>query len=73
METRAQVPARPPDKEALSGNAAKAAEFAAAESVRYEIRHADKEKETLPLLRQPVLRWSNPTAGEVYGSVFLWT
>ena len=68
-----QVPAAPPDKEELSGNAAKAAEFAAAEAVRYEIRHADKEKQTFKLLPQPVLRWTNPTRGEVHGSVVLWT
>jgi hypothetical protein len=59
--------------EELSGNAAKAAEFAAAEAVRYEIRHADGGKQSLKLLPQPVLRWSNPLRGEVHGSVYLWT
>jgi hypothetical protein len=69
----AQAPGVPAGKEELSGNAAKAAEFAAAEAVRYEIRHADKEKQAFQLLPQPVLRWSNPTRGEVHGSVVLWT
>jgi hypothetical protein len=64
---------KPPVKEELSGNAARAAEFAAAEAVRYEIHPADKEKQTFKLLPQPVLRWSNPTDGEVHGSVVLWT
>jgi hypothetical protein len=65
--------ATPPEKEALTGNAAIAAEFAAAEAVRYEIRRTDKEKQALKLLTQPLLRWSNPTRGEVHGSVVLWT
>jgi hypothetical protein len=71
----AQEHAPPParDKEANSKNAAKAAEFAAAEAPRYDIRHSDKGGRPLQLLPQPVLRWSNPTSGEVYGSVVLWT
>jgi hypothetical protein len=67
-----QAPAEK-DKEALSGNAMKAAEFAAAESVRYQIRHAGDEAKALKLLAEPVLRWSNPLRGEVHGSVYLWT
>jgi hypothetical protein len=68
----AQVPDVPSDKEAVSANATKAAEFAAAEAARYDIRHADKGKQALKLRPEPVLRWSNPTGGEVHGSVFLW-
>ena len=68
-----QPPAVPPKKEELTGNAAKAAEFAKVEAGRYEIRHADKGKPALKLLPEPVLRWSNPTRGEVHGSVVLWT
>jgi hypothetical protein len=60
------------DKEELTGNAAKAAEFAATEAVRYEIR-PDDDKAPFKLTADPVLRWSNPTTGEVYGSVYLWT
>jgi hypothetical protein len=70
---RPQVPAGPADKEALTGNAAKAAEFAADEAVRYQIRHADGGKPALKLVPQPVLRWSNSLRGEIYGSVVLWT
>src|SRR5688572_10050644 len=62
---RPQTPAVPADKEALSGNAAKAAEFAAAEAKRYEIRPADTGKKAFKLLPQPVLRWSNPIRGEI--------
>lgn len=68
---RPQAPAGA-DKEPLTGNAAAAAEFAAAEAVRYKIRHADADA-PLKLLAQPVLRWSNPLRGEVHGSVYLWT
>lgn len=64
---------QPQKEEPLTGNAAKAAEFAAAESARYAIRPADAEKQTFKLLPQPVLRWSNPLRGEVHGSVVLWT
>jgi hypothetical protein len=61
------------DKEELTGNAAKAAEFAAAEAVRYDIRHADGGKQAFKLVPRPLLRWSNPLRGEVHGSVYLWT
>ena len=73
LRAAAQPPAAPPKKEELSGNAAKAAEFAAAEAVRYDIRHADNGKRAFKLLPEPVLRWSNPIRGEVHGSVVLWT
>jgi hypothetical protein len=68
-EAGSQAPA---GKEPLTGNASKAAEFAAAEAVRYEIRHADAGTPALKLLAEPVLRWSNPLRGEVHGSVVLW-
>jgi hypothetical protein len=71
--TAGATPQPPADKESLTGNAAKAAEFAAAEAVRYQIRHADRGTKTLKLLPQSVLRWSNPLRGEVHGSVYLWT
>jgi hypothetical protein len=74
----AQRPAQSQDlepaaKATVSENATKAAKFAATEALRYEISHADKPKEKFKLLPQPVLRWSNPTQGEVYGSVVFWT
>ena len=59
--------------DASSVNATKAAEFAAVEASRYDIRYADDRGEQIELMQQPVLRWSNPTGGEVYGSVVLWT
>jgi hypothetical protein len=62
----------PPAKGVSAENAAKAAAFAAAEAKRYDIRHADDRKRALTLLPEPVLRWSNPTNGEVHGAVYLW-
>jgi hypothetical protein len=73
LAARAAQPPAAPQKEELTGNAAKAAEFAAAEAPRYDIRHADKGKQAFKLLDKPVLRWSNPIRGEVHGSVVLWT
>src|SRR5829696_4876127 len=71
----AEEPGKDKDKgkEVVSENATKAAEFAAVEALRYDIRHADKGKEPFKLLKDPVLRWSNPTNGEVHGAVYLWT
>jgi hypothetical protein len=68
-----QDAARPLPNDATAENASKAAAFAGVEAMRYEIRRAGGKQETLKLLGQPVLRWSNPTDGEVYGSVMLWT
>jgi hypothetical protein len=70
----AQEPTPPPAKQkgAGSDNAARAAEFAAAESLRYDIRRAEEGGRPLKLLPQPVLRWSNPTRAEVHGAVVLW-
>jgi hypothetical protein len=62
-----------PDKDELTGNAAKGAEFAADEAKRYDLRRADQGKRPFALVPKPLLRWSNPTRGEVHGSVYLWT
>jgi hypothetical protein len=60
-------------QDSASENATKAAEFAAVEAMRYQIRRGAGVQDLLKLVGQPVLRWSNPTNGEVYGSVVLWT
>jgi hypothetical protein len=39
----------------------------------YEIVVEGREGARAKLLPQPVLRWSNPVVGEIYGNVFLWT
>jgi hypothetical protein len=39
----------------------------------YEIHVGDKKEKPLELLKEPVMKWSNPEVGEVYGNLFLWT
>ncbi len=67
-----QEPA-PPKSQATSEKATNAATFAATEARRYEVRHSEKSTDKSQLVDKPLLRWSNPTDGEVHGSVFLWT
>ena len=64
-------PQQPPAEPAAE-RAQQAAAFAAEEAKRYEIRLADATA-PLQLAPQPLLRWSNPTTGDVYGSVHVWT
>jgi len=40
---------------------------------KYEFVLEGPESQRAQLVAEPVLRWSNPPAGEVYGNVFLWT
>jgi hypothetical protein len=40
---------------------------------RCEFRISETRKEKLVLHPEPILRWSNPTAGTVLGEVFVWT
>jgi len=40
---------------------------------RYDITLDDAGPTAATLLPDPILRWSNPAAGEVHGNVFLWT
>jgi hypothetical protein len=43
-------------------------------AAEYEFRVGKDEKPPpLTLMREPVLKWSNPDRGEVHGNVFLWT
>src|SRR4051812_13774125 len=68
---RGQKPADPP---ANPENIAAALRLTLAAAAEYEIKVGDDEKEKpLDLLREPVLKWSNPERGEVHGNVFLWT
>jgi hypothetical protein len=40
----------------------------------YEFRvGTDEKQKPLTLIKEPVLKWSNPDRGEVHGNVFLWT
>ncbi len=50
-----------------------AARFARDEASKWELFAEGTKREKLELSPEPVLRWSNPAAGRVYGSVFVWT
>lgn len=49
------------------------ARLAPAEAKRLDVLVGDDDPAKAALVEQPLLRWSNPTAGSVYGEVFLWT
>ncbi len=49
------------------------ARIAPAKAKRLELRVGQRELIDAKLHGEPLLRWSNPTAGSVYGEVFLWT
>lgn len=40
---------------------------------KYAFKIGDSTPDEVKLLTEPVLRWSNPAAGEIHGNVFLWT
>src|SRR5205823_10260713 len=66
---RAQKPA---DAPANPENIRAALKLTLAAAAEYEFRVGDAEK-PLDLLREPILKWSNPSQGEVHGNVFVWT
>lgn len=47
-------------------------ELARQEAAAYKLQLADQPV-ALALKEEPLLRWSNPVAGQLYGAVFLWT
>jgi hypothetical protein len=63
---------KPAETPANRENIEAALRLTQAAAAEYEIRVAGDDK-PLELRREPVLRWSNPVAGEVHGNVFLWT
>lgn len=69
-----QPAAEPMSKE--QEQAARAEEFlkkATAGAQAYQIRGGADGKTPFVLQPKPLLRWSNPVVGEIYGGVFLWT
>jgi hypothetical protein len=66
--SRAQNPADTPANRENIEAALKLTQAAAAE---YEIRVGEDDK-PLELQSEPVLKWSNPVAGEIHGNVYLW-
>ncbi|HEV7221299.1 MAG TPA: hypothetical protein VGN42_01260 [Pirellulales bacterium] len=49
------------------------AHWAAEAAASYDLRCADEPDKPLALRREPILKWSNPERGRIYGHVFLWT
>lgn len=68
----AQRPADPPpaDKENIEA----ALRLTRAAAAEYEFRVGkDKDQKPLDLVREPRLKWSNPSASDIQGNVFVWT
>jgi hypothetical protein len=62
-------PATPDEKQL----AKQALEISRREAGRWELELAREQPKKLKLNPEPVLRWSNPAVGEIYGAVFVWT
>ncbi|HWB11425.1 MAG TPA: hypothetical protein VG826_19500 [Pirellulales bacterium] len=65
--------AEPPTDEQLAAEQAEFARWAAEAAAGYEIRLAGSPDVPLVLRPEPVLKWSNPERGRIYGHVFVWT
>jgi hypothetical protein len=42
------------------------------EAAAYTIRHVGSDR-PLALRAEPIMKWSNPVVGSIYGDVFIWT
>ena len=62
---------KPPETPANPENIEAAMKLTLAAAAAYEFRAGDDEK-PLDLLKEPILKWSNPDRGEVHGNVFVW-
>jgi hypothetical protein len=62
-----------PETREESSEATAAATFARQEAPNWKLTIETVPPQKLDLRSDPVLRWSNPAVGRVYGSVFLWT
>src|SRR4051812_8729485 len=69
QEPQAAVPSPAEEKELIAA-ALKLTKQAAA---KYEFTVEGADGRQPRLVEEPVLQWSNPSAGQVYGNVFLWT
>jgi hypothetical protein len=68
LGSRAQ---NPTDTPATRENIEAALKLAQAAAAEYEMLLTGDDK-PLELIREPVLRWSNPVVGEIHGNVYLW-
>jgi len=69
--SRAQTSA--PDEKGEPERARKAAHLALRAAETYAITLEGEPSAPLRLVPKPLLQWSNPVAGSIYGSVFVWT
>ena len=68
--------AREPNEKAPANDVERADETvrrARAEAVRYRIVRDDDPETKIELRAKPILKWSNPSEGALFGSVVLWT
>ena len=60
------------DEPEATANAKEFLQLARREAATYELR-LETDGAPLELHPEPVLQWSNPVVGEIYGGIFLWT
>jgi hypothetical protein len=65
-----RVPAADPPENKENIEAALKLTLAAANEYDFRV---GKDEKPLELQREPILKWSNPTQGDVHGNVFVWT
>lgn len=63
----------PADEEQQKAEQRQFAQWAAKAVVGYDLRQAASPDTPLTLRREPVLKWSNPERGRIFGHVFIWT
>ncbi len=65
----AEEPAAPVNKALIDA----ALKLTQSEAAKYSFTLGDAAKSIPTLRKDPVLKWFNPTVGEIHGNVFLWT
>ena len=68
-----QSPSPPSYSEVDKDQIAAALQLTQLAAAKYEFILDGANAEPLKLLSEPVLRWSNPAAGQVHGNIYLWT
>lgn len=61
------------DKDQAKDRSEQAYKLTLDSATTYEFSLAGDKPTALALRKEPVLRWSNPERGEIYGNVFVWT
>src|SRR5262245_20502304 len=70
-EPRAEPPAKEPASDVE--RAEETVRLARAEAARYRVVRDDDPQTKISLRETPILKWSNPSEGALFGSVMLWT